>query len=61
MKTNIKDNLHDSETRIDMETSSLKQKEYSTPRITNIGIINKMTLSGTVVPVADSGSNHSPS
>ncbi len=37
--------------------SFVKLKEYSTPTISQIGAIGKMTLNGTNNPVADSGSN----
>lgn len=56
-----KNNLNDNTLQAKMNESSMKQKEYKTPTITNIGLINEMTLAGGDVPQADSGSTFGPS
>lgn len=57
MNQNIKDNLHENEFKVGTDKHFIKQKKYSTPSITNIGLINKITLNGINNPVEDSGAN----
>ena len=55
MNQNIKDNLHENKMNKGTDKSLIKQKEYSTPSIINIGQINKITLSGGEIAQRDSG------
>ena len=58
MNQEIKDTYSENSRKQELTTTTVKRKEYTTPNMTNIGMINKMTLNGVEEPQADSGANY---